>query len=240
MRELIVIMPVYNGQNSIVHVVNEWLQALRALVSDFEITVINDGSQDATAERLSVFVNTPHIKIVHKRNEGHGPTILKGYVEAVDGADWIFQADSDDEIDASQFAALWEKRSSGDFVFGYRKGRVQQPGRLIVSICSRLLVFAFCGRAVRDVNVPYRLMRSKYLNALLPMIPSDTFATNIAISGLAAKTNARIACVPVLCKQSKSPTTSLSGKKLWTAAFRSFLQSIRIFIRKGNRCRASS
>lgn len=113
MRELIVIMPVYNGQNSIVHVVNEWLQALRALVSDFEITVINDGSQDATAERLSVFVNTPHIKIVHKRNEGHGPTILKGYVEAVDGADWIFQADSDDEIDASQDDGLVISQTPG-------------------------------------------------------------------------------------------------------------------------------
>ena len=47
------------------------------------------------------------------------------------------------------------------------------------------------------MNIPYSLIRSDVLIPIIALIPDDTFAPNVAISGALAKTGAAISELPV-------------------------------------------
>lgn len=224
--DLVHVMPVYNEQECIAAVVRSWDETLSSLGITYKIIVLNDGSKDGTQEALSVFEGQPRFEIVHKTNSGHGPTILQGYHQAVTQAQWVFQCDSDDEMKAEHFPALWNKRENYDALFGTRAGRQQNAARSFISACSRLTVKLLFGSGVEDVNVPYRLMRAPLLKQIVEQIPPDTFAPNVIISGTLARAGVRILNQPIPHGERKTGTVSIVRWKLWKAVFRSFLQTL--------------
>lgn len=233
-HELAMVVPVYNEQDCIAPVLEEWDEALQRLNINFLIIVLNDGSRDQTEASLRRFESHPRMKIVNKANRGHGPTILMGYHQAVETASWVFQCDSDDEIKAADFATFWEKRDGYDALFGVRQQRVSQPSRKIVSACSRWTVTLFFGKGIDDVNVPYRLMRADKLRQIIRRIPSSTFAPNIAIAGAFARSSARSRSGPRICNlpvahhERQTGEVSIKKWKLLRVALRSFVQTIRL------------
>ena len=84
------------------------------------------------------------------------------------------------------------------------------------------------GRAPYDVNAPFRLMRRELLLPLLDAIPEDTFAPNVALSGLAAASGQRIFEHPVLHRDRAGGETSLGRRALWRAARRSLGETLAI------------
>lgn len=236
-RELAVVMPVYNEEACVNQVIEDWARALVALTIDFEILVINDGSRDRTAEQLKKWEGDSRIRVIHKTNEGHGPTIIRGYRLAAGAAEWVFHVDSDNEMSPAAFSDFWTQRRDYDFLFGVRIGRSQTMGRRLISCCSRCVVGMLAGGAVLDVNIPYRLMRNDLLGRMLPLIPDTTFAPNVAIAGLAAIGRARIANLPVPCRLRQTGSGSLIRWKMWKAAFRSLMQvGLILFRHRGFRC----
>ena len=132
-RELIVVMPVYNEAECIGAVIQDWHAALSDLKINFEIIALNDGSKDDTAQVLSVYANDERVTVINKANEGHGPTILQGYREAVARANWVFQVDSDDEMKPRAFPNFWRRRAKYDAIFGVRIAREQDSARRFLS-----------------------------------------------------------------------------------------------------------
>ena len=57
-----------------------------------------------------------------------------------------------------------------------------------MSWMARRIVGVLLGSTVRDVNIPFRLMRSGILSDILPVIPAKTFAPNVPISGAISRT----------------------------------------------------
>ena len=228
-ERLCVVIPVYNEQAVIGSVLEKWDAAFRALGLDYEIRAYDDGSKDGSlsamrrvAQRLG-----PRISVRDKPNGGHGHTVLTGYREAVaDGFDWVFQVDSDDEMGPEMFGALWARREDHDFLVGTRDGRVQALPRRIVSFVSRLCVRIFYGKAVWDVNTPYRLMRVSAFKGHFESMPITTFAPNVIVSGLAARH--RLRCFEMRVPQHDRTTGEVSIRKwkLLKAAATSFVQTI--------------
>jgi glycosyltransferase involved in cell wall biosynthesis len=223
--DLALVMPVCNEEGCIAEVLNSWLGILGGLGIRFKMIVLNDGSKDGTKGVLAGFAHDDRIEVVNKSNSGHGPTILMGYHRAVETADWVFQCDSDNEMSAGHFPALWGKREGCDAVFGIRTGRVQNAARRLISAVSRLTVRAFFGRGIADVNTPYRLMRAGLLNEIIAQIPDDTFAPNVIISGTLARARARILTHPVPHQGRRSGKASIVKWKLWKSAVRAFCQT---------------
>lgn len=228
MNELTVIMPVYNEAECIEGVARSWLEMLRGQGISFTLLLINDGSKDATRERLDHLSGEVGIRVVHKQNEGHGPTILGGYKQGCQDSEWVFQVDSDDEIRAAHFPSLWKARSGRDAVLGIRQGREQSLGRRLLSGGSRGVVRFMCGPGIPDVNVPFRLMRSSVLAPLLNQIPPRMFAPNVAISGLLLRHSARIAIVPVPNQERKTGASSLVSWRLVGIAAKSMSQVVAV------------
>ena len=226
--DLCVVIPVYNEAACIAGVVEEWIATLGRVVGSYQILVLDDGSTDDTPAALSAFAGHTSVRVIRKTNEGHGPTLLKGYGEAVQVADWVFQVDGDNEMPPEAFPELWQARNDYDFVFGVRTGRRQPPGRLIITLCSRVIVRVLCGRGVTDVNVPYRLMRGESLRCSLPGIPNDTFAPNVAIAGLAIREKHRLLNLPVPHRERETGQPSLIKWSLVRCALLSLVQTVRI------------
>ena len=225
--DLAVVMPVYNEAGCIADVIRSWLQVLEAESLRFSLIVLNDGSNDATAEALQRFANDSRVDVIHKPNSGHGPTILLGYRRAVGIANWVFQVDSDDELAATEFPAMWRVRPAYDAVIGVRFGRRQPVARWVITRLSRMLVRLCYGGTVKDVNVPFRLIRADVLSSFVTLIPSDTFAPNVVVSGVLAGGPFRVANVRVTHRDRRTGQVSIMRWRLWKGALRSALQTIR-------------
>lgn len=227
-HELTVVMPVYNEADGLAACLASWRRTLDELGVDHRILVLDDGSTDATADVLAGLAGDSHIEAVSKANEGHGPTVLRGYARAVTDSDWVFQVDSDDEIPADAFGAVWSARVGRDAVFGYRTGRSQPIDRRIISRVAAVAVRRLFGSKVRDVNVPYRLLRAGALAPLLASIPADTFAPNLVVAGVLGRDRASFAEVPVPHTQRRTGQVSIAGLGALRAATRSLGQTLRL------------
>ncbi|UCD49733.1 MAG: glycosyltransferase [Phycisphaerales bacterium] len=225
-HELALVMPMYNEEGCAARVVQSWLTTLTDLKVDFLMIILDDGSTDSTAQVLDTFADNPRVRIIHQANAGHGPTILQGYRQAARLADWVFQCDGDDETPSAAFRPLWERRTEYDAVLGFRCERQQSWGRSLLSRCSRLSVRLLFGAGVRDVNVPYRLVRASVLEPIVERIAAETFAPNVLISGALIRTGARICNTPVSCQQRQSGC-SIRPWKLFKGAWRSFTDTLR-------------
>lgn len=226
--QLAVVMPVYNEEACIQEVVSSWCQELAGLDIDFVMLVLNDGSRDDTGKRLEAFAGNRRVRVITKENSGHGSTILQGYRLGVDLATWVFQTDSDDEMKPDHFRELWNRREDYDALFGFRQGREQSFGRLLISTVSRQTVGLFFGKGIVDVNTPYRLMRGEVLRDIVAGIPDDTFAPNIVISGWLVKRGYRVCNHPVPHLGRRTGIVSIVKWKLWKAAARSFFQTLKL------------
>lgn len=190
--ELSVVMPVYNEEGSIEAVAAEWVGELTRLGIDYELRLYDDGSRDGTGAILTKLAaaNDRIVAQTHA-NRGHGPTIMRGYAEA--RGTWVFQTDSDGEMPASGFDELWRRRDAYDLLVGSRGGRRIAFTRFLLTFGSRAIVALAFGRGVRDVNAPFRLMRGAWLRErVLPYVPENTAVPNIAICGIAARSQARV------------------------------------------------
>ena len=74
--ELLVVMPVFNEQESIERVLMEWMSTLEAANTGFLLLVINDGSTDGTADvlaKLGIHFGDK-LEVRSRGNLGHGQT----------------------------------------------------------------------------------------------------------------------------------------------------------------------
>jgi len=234
-KELMVIIPIYNEEEIIQTVIEDWATTLRQLKIDFELRAYNDGSKDTTVQKLKEINKLyPELTIIDKPNSGHGPTILKGYQEA--NSEWVFQVDSDNEMRAQYFEQLWNNRINNDFIIGRRKFNFNVPKpRRIVSYIAKKSIHLFYGKGISDVNVPYRLMRRKQFSNIFQSIPETTFAPNVIISGMAIRKKMSIKDFYIPTDFRATGTVSIQRMKLLKVALRSFNETISFAFSKASK-----
>ena len=228
LKDVAVVIPVFNEEKLIGECINEWLNVLDSVNLNYEILIIDDGSSDATISIVERYGDNQNIQAIIKQNEGHGPTILAGYKRAVGIAEWVFQADSDNEISPNQFSALWSRRQGQDAVIAWRQGRDQTTVRRLVTFFARVTTKVLFRCHLRDVNIPFRLIRSETLTILLEKIPSDTFAPNIALSGALSLMNYQVEECPVIFNERIVGESSLSNLGAVRKGGRALLELIKI------------
>jgi len=216
--ELAIVMPIYNEAANIETVVTEWLEELNRLGVSFALLAINDGSKDATGEVLQKLAQRfPDVVVpIEKKNAGHGLACRTGYSLAVarDQA-WTFQIDSDGQCDPQFFAEFWKGREDADCVFGVRTSRDDGFSRVLISAACRFLTSLVSGMDLKDLNVPYRLMRTSVLKEALLKIPDDFDMQNVALT-LTLKRNSalRWKYVPIHFRDRQGGTNSINIRRI--------------------------
>lgn len=218
---LAVVIPVYNEEASLGALLQDWQAVFKATGVAYKIILIDDGSKDNSLALMRGLQQQDTALEVHTQpNAGHGPAILKGYGLALD-AEWVFQIDSDHQLDPGAFSELWANRAEFDLLIAQRADKNATAGRQRISAISMALVRLLYGGIVKDVNCPYRLMRVEKLRPALEKIPEDSFAPNVLLTCWFTAKKSRIFMTTAVNR----PAAGLRQSKLNAYFFKGAVQS---------------
>ena len=220
MSKIYFVMPAYNEAVNIENTIKQWYPIVEKLSLegiDTKLVIANDGSKDDTFTIMQNLTNKyPSFMPLDKPNSGHGATVLYLYRYSIsNGADYIFQTDSDRQTNPEEFWQMWENRSTYDFQIGYRKNRQDGVSRVLVTIILRVVVWLIFHKWVTDANTPFRLMKANKLQPIINVIPQDFFLCNVAISAIAVKWNYRIGWYTITFKPRQGGVNSINLKKIF-------------------------
>lgn len=120
-RLLSVVVPVRNEEDNIRPLVEEIVAALTGVV-DYEIVYVDDGSSDATPQRLKEMqAQYPQLRVLHHAASCGQSTAVRSGVKAARG-DWIATLDGDGQNDPADIPRLIAALAPGiDLIGGNRR-----------------------------------------------------------------------------------------------------------------------
>lgn len=182
-KSLYIVMPAYNEEENIEQVIKAWYPLIeeedRADTS--RLVVADSGSSDRTHKILmELQKNYPKLQILADTEKQHGPKVLALYNYAIaQGADYIFQTDSDGQTDPMEFENFWKMTEEYDLIIGNRTARGDGKSRAYVEKVVCLLLRIYFGVKVPDANAPFRLMKADIVNKYINRMPDDYNIPNI-------------------------------------------------------------
>ncbi len=222
MDKLYILIPAYNEEENIENCVDQWYPIVEISVGT-RLVVIDDGSKDSTYKILQELSQTrPQLIPLTKSNGGHGHTLLYGYRYAINnGADYIFQTDSDGQTNPEEFIKFWNERNNFDAVIGNRITRGDGKDRKFVENVVCLMLRVIFGVKVPDANAPFRLMKAELVAKYIDRLPEDFNIPNIMFTAYFAYFHERVKFIPITFKPRAGGTNSINIRKIikigWSA-----------------------
>jgi glycosyltransferase involved in cell wall biosynthesis len=152
--------PAYNDAGSIGTIVRKVAQILPSVADDYEVVVVNDGSQDGTAALLDGLAREyPFLKVIHHAsNRGYGAALITGFSKC--SKDLIFYTDGDGQYDVEELPLLLNALTEEiDIVNGYKISRSDPLHRVVLGKAYQRLMRLLFWLNVRDVDCDFRLFR---------------------------------------------------------------------------------
>jgi glycosyltransferase involved in cell wall biosynthesis len=148
------------------------------------LVVADAGSKDKTHEILLRMKETmPQIDIISDTGTFHGPKVIALYNYAIaNGADYIFQTDSDGQTLPEEFGAFWDMRTAYKGIFGHRKVRGDGKSRAFVEKVVCFLLKLYFHVKVPDANAPFRLMNAQTVAKYIGRLDKDYNLPNIMMT----------------------------------------------------------
>jgi glycosyltransferase involved in cell wall biosynthesis len=160
-----VIIPIYGEENNIDPLFGDLLPVLKGLHRDFEIIAVNDGSRDASLQRLRVAsAKIPELRVIDfRRNYGQTAAIMAGIDYA--SGEIIIPIDADLQNDPADIPSLLAKLDEGyDVVSGWRQVRKDQAFRRnFVSRIANKIISRISGVHLKDYGCTLKAYRSDML-----------------------------------------------------------------------------
>ena len=185
MDTLYIVMPAYNEEENIEAVVKSWYPVLKGKSETSKLVIADSGSKDRTHEILEQLKagEYPQLEILYTDNQYHGPKVIALYKYAIaNGADYIFQTDSDGQTDPEEFGAFWKARKRYNGIFGNRKVRGDGKDRAFVEKVVCGLLRLYFGVKIPDANAPFRLMKAETVAKYIDKMPEDYNLPNIMMT----------------------------------------------------------
>lgn len=184
MDNIYVVMPAYNEAESIESVVDSWYAVLEGKGGNSRLVVADSGSTDSTHELLiQLQQKYPRLEILSDTRKEHGPKVIALYDHAIkNGADYIFQTDSDGQTNPDEFHEFWKLRNKYDAVIGKRVSRGDGKARDLVEKVLCVILYLYYRVSVQDANAPFRLMKSELVKKYLEKLPVDYELPNVMLT----------------------------------------------------------
>lgn len=176
-----VFFPAYNDAPSISKLVVNAIEVLPRVADDFEIIVVNDGSDDNTGEVLAELVRrySPHLRVVtHPKNRGYGGALRSGFAAAT--KDLVFYTDGDGQYDVAELPKLAGRMAPDvGLVNGYKLERNDPQHRVWIGAAYNAFARFLFRVKIRDIDCDFRLMRRELLNQIKLVSDSGTICVEL-------------------------------------------------------------
>lgn len=211
-------MPAYNEEANIQSTLDAWYPIIEKhnQNGNCRLVVVNDGSKDGTYRIMQEYAKTHPLFIpLTKPNGGHGSTVIFAYDYSIkNGADWIFQTDSDGQTNPDEFDSFWNEREKYDAIFGNRTVRGDGKSRALVEKVVCKMVKHFFGVKVPDANAPFRLMSAEKLKKYLYKLKPDYNLPNIMITTYFVHYQEKVLFKEISFKPREKGKNSINIKKI--------------------------
>lgn len=215
--KLYIVIPAYNEEENIKSVIDDWYPIVEKYGEDSRLVIVDDGSKDSTYALMQEYAkDRPKFTPITKPNSGHGATVLYAYHYAMEqGADYIFQTDSDGQTLPSEFPEFWEQKEENDMVIGWRNSRQDGGSRVFVTKTLKLVIKMCFGVTVTDANTPFRIMKTSTLKEYIGIVPKDFNLSNVIISVIYAKKGCKVKYIPITFRPRQGGVNSINMKRIF-------------------------
>ena len=172
-----VIMPVYNEEGNIVLAIEKTM-AEAAKFKNFELVVIDDGSNDTTNQKL-IELSIKYkdlILIRHNKNMGLAQSLKDGFLKATN--EYILFNSADLPLNPKDISSIFEKNLSFDLIVIERnKNNGATLWRKFISFCNRVILHIFFPLVLIDVadcNFTF-IFKKEILKDIFPRSKSTGF-----------------------------------------------------------------
>lgn len=203
--ELSIIIPAYNEEKRIAFTLEKSIEFLRERPWQYELLPVDDGSADATVEKINeVASRYPQVRCVeNERNRGKGYSIRHGIAEAK--GQYIGFMDADYKTDIAALDDIMPLFVDGaDGVIGDRTlgqteiARARKRYREVGSKVFRGMLQTLMGlRQYDDTQCGFKFFRADVIRDLFARQKVDGYMFDVEILLLASKIGYRIDKVPV-------------------------------------------
>ena len=153
-----IVIPLFNEEENVLPLLQSVFKEVGANPAFSELLLVDDGSQDKTAELVQQQIRQePRIRLVkHERNRGLGAAIRTGLRNA--NGDLVFYTDADMPFDFALIPELVSLAKSEGIVIGCRLNRGEGTRRWVLTKGYNLLIRGLFGLKVSDVNFACKII----------------------------------------------------------------------------------
>lgn len=223
MDKLYIVMPAYNEAENITEVVKEWYPVLEGKDEDSRMVIADGGSKDDTLDILyGLQKEYPKLEVFSKPGTDHGTKLIFLYDYAIkEGADYVFQTDSDGQTNPKEFNAFWNLRDQYDAILGDRSDRQDGQSRVFVENVLRFTLWLFFGAKVPDANAPFRLMKCDLVKKYLYNLPEDFNLPNALLAAYYARFHEKVKYLYVSFKPRQGGKNYINIKRIFKIGWQS-------------------
>lgn len=195
-KTLSIFFPVYNEEKLIDRTISEILRVAGSITQDCEILFINDGSTDASKEKILRWAGKDRrIRLIdQEKNLGYGEALRAGFGNAKN--DLIFYTDADMPVQLDEIKRLIPLMETYDLAMGYRLNRSDTPRRYVYSKAYNFLLRIFLKIRVRDANFSFKCVRREAVRKF--RLTSKSVFIDGELLAEAVRNNCSITEIPVV------------------------------------------
>ena len=165
--DLSIVIPAYKESESLPELLARITQSADPLQLEYEIIVVDDGSNDGTFQTLkSLKPQYPRLKALRfRKNYGKSPALAEGF-KAAQG-ERVITMDADLQDDPAEIPALLAKLDEGyDMVSGWKKERHDPITKTVPSKLFNLVTSLMSGIRLHDFNCGLKAYRKVVVESL--------------------------------------------------------------------------
>lgn len=226
--KLIVQIPCLNEENTIAAVISEIPKEIDG-ISQIEILIIDDGSQDKTVE-VARSLNVKHI-IQHHGNKGLGISFQKGLQFALDqGADLLVNTDGDNQYPGKFIPQLISPilNKHADIVIGDRQTASVKHFSIVKKLFqwlgTRVVILLSGERQLKDAVSGFRAYSKE---AMLEINVTDKFSYTLDSTIQASEKRLKLTSIPIQINKPTRPSRLFES--MWEHIRKSGIGALRTF-----------
>ncbi len=214
-RKISVVVPIFNKSQTLRIYLDRLIESLKKLPLDYEVVLIDDGSQDNSQEIVRDYENKQVKIFKYEKNQGKGFALWHGFYQSK--GELVAFLDADLDLPPEQIKLYLDLMElfKADIIIGSKRHSLSQvnypPFRRFLSWGYQMIIRLLYGLKVRDTQVGLKLFRRRTLEDILPRLTVKQFAFDLEMLVVAHQRGYRIAEAPVILNYNFTSTINFKA-----------------------------